>query len=116
MTPSFRFTLLFFFVFYTKFGSLSGQDAIFQSTVEAFRLAMSSATLSQNDNAFLPIQRLDSTRFVLIQYGAKYPEVLTEALNRYVPFSTMNEKEENRSIGRFIWWFSEKNPIIKMRQ
>jgi CubicO group peptidase (beta-lactamase class C family) len=97
MTPSFRFTLLFFFVFYAAFGRLMGQDAIFQSTDKAFRLAMSSATLSQNDNAFLPIKRVDSTRFVLIQYGAKHPEVLIEALNRYVPFSAMNEKEENRS-------------------
>lgn len=94
MTPSFRYTLLFFLGLYLSIGRLSSQDAIYQSSQEAYELAISSATLSQNNHAFLPIKRLDSTRFVLKQYGAKYPDVLSAALNRYTPFSTMNETKE----------------------
>jgi CubicO group peptidase (beta-lactamase class C family) len=78
---------------------LFSQQTIFQASQTEFEEAASGSTLLQNQNSFLPVRNLDSLEFYCFQYGTSYPEILEEALDRYIPFSKtlLNELTQKKS-------------------
>lgn len=86
--------ILFINAFLFSGVTVDAQNVVLESSAEAYQIALGQSLIAQNRDQFIPIQRLDSTTFTLLNYGLD-ERLIKTALLRYIDESSLHIQTED---------------------